>query len=54
MHGYGKSDNLIVLKMFPNKRDDASYPAEGNEGRGLAKGNLLGRNKHRTQYRVRS
>jgi RNA-directed DNA polymerase len=54
MHGYGKSDNLIVLKTFPNKRDDASFPAEGIEGRRLAKGNLLGRNKYRTQYRVRS
>ena len=54
MHGYGKSDNLIVLKTFPNKRDDASFPAEGIEGRGLAKGNLLERNKYRIQYRVRS
>ena len=54
MHGYGKSDNLIVLKTLPNKRNDASFPAEEVEGRRLAKGNLLGRNKYRTQYRVRS
>ena len=54
MYGNGKSDNLIVLQTLPNKRNDASYPAEEVEGRRLAKGNLLQSNKYRTQYRIRS
>ena len=54
MHGYGKSDNLIVLRTLPNKRNDATFPAEEVEGRRLAKGNLLQSNKYRTQYRSRS
>ena len=54
MHGNGKSDNLIVPQTLPNKRNDASFPAEEAEGRRLAQGNLLQSNKCRTQYRVRS
>ena len=54
MYGYGKSDNLIVPQTFSNKVIVATITAEGSEGRGLAKGNSLGGNKYRTQYRVRS
>jgi len=53
-HGYGKSDNLIVPQTFSNKVIVAIITTERSEGRRLAKGNLLGRNKYRTQYRLRS
>ena len=54
MYGHGKSDDPIVPKKPANKEYDASYSAEEAEGRGSAKGNSLGGNKYRTQYRVRS
>jgi retron-type reverse transcriptase len=42
MHGHGKSDRPVVPVKFPN---NAGPPvAEGMEGRGLAKGNLLQQN----------
>lgn len=49
MNGHGKSDSPIVPGKFPNKAEKA---AEGMEGRGLAKGNLLGQNTLRIQGRV--
>jgi len=45
MHGRGKSDRPIVPKKSPNKGDVAASPAEGTEGRGLAKENLLQQNQ---------
>lgn len=49
MNGRGKSDGSIVPAKPPNK---AGQPvAEAVEGRGLAKGNLLESNAHRTQRR---
>ncbi len=54
MHGYGKSDNLIVPQTFSNKVLVATITAERSEGRRLAKGNSRRSNKYRTQYRVRS
>jgi hypothetical protein len=50
MNEQGKSDNLIVPKKLPNKAPQGA--AEAMEGSGLAKGNLLGQNAHRTQYRA--
>src|SRR5215469_113774 len=49
MNEHRKSDSLIVPMKSPNK---AGQPvAEGPEGRGLAKGNLLQQNAPRTQRR---
>ena len=39
MHEPGKSDRPIVPKKPPNKGRGTALPAEGAEGRGLAKGN---------------
>ena len=39
MNGHGKSDRPIVPKKPPNKGRGTALPAEGAEGRGLAKGN---------------
>ena len=39
-NGRGESDRPIVPKKLPNNGGDASRPAEGAEGRGLAKENL--------------
>ena len=50
MNERGKSDNLIVPERLPNKAPKGA--AEAAEGSGLAKGNLLGQNTHRTQYRA--
>jgi group II intron reverse transcriptase/maturase len=50
MNGQGKSDNLIVPEKLPNKAPQGA--AEAMEGSGLAKGNLLGQNTHRTQHRA--
>lgn len=50
MNGRGKSDSLVVPEKLPNKA--AQVAAEGVEGRGLAKGNLLEGSAHRTQSRV--
>jgi retron-type reverse transcriptase len=50
MNEQGKSDNSVLPKKSPNNGPKAS--AEAMEGSGLAKGNLLGQNTHRTQYRV--
>ena len=50
MNEHGKSDNSVLPKKSPNNGPKAS--AEAMEGSGLAKGNLLGQNTHRTQYRV--
>ena len=48
MNEHGKSDSPAVPGKLPNKADEA---AEAMEGRGLAKGNLIQRNAHRTQSR---
>jgi RNA-directed DNA polymerase len=48
MNEHGKSDSLVVPEKLPNKAEEA---AEVMEGRGLAKGNLIQRNAHRTQSR---
>ena len=50
MNEHGKSDNSVLPKKSPN--NGSKEPAEAMEGRELAKGNLLGQNTHRTQYRV--
>lgn len=50
MNEHGKSDNSVVPRKSPNKGSEE--PAEAVEGRGLAKGSLLGQNTHRTQGRV--
>ena len=50
MNKPGKSDNLIVPEKLPNKAPKGA--AEAMEGSGLAKGNLLGQNTHRTQSRA--
>jgi len=50
MNEPGKSDNLIVPEKLPNKAPKGA--AEAMEGSGLAKGNLLGQNTHRTQSRA--
>ena len=51
MNGRGKSDSLIVPKKLLNKGSSALRPAEGVEGRGLAKGNPNRQTKFRTQGR---
>lgn len=48
MNGHGKSDSSIVPEKLPSKAEQA---AEAMEERGLAKGNLIQRNAHRTQSR---
>jgi RNA-directed DNA polymerase len=45
MNGQGKSDRPVVPWKPPNKGDGASSLAEGVEGRGLAKENLLRQNQ---------
>ena len=45
MNERGKSDRPIVPKKSPNKGDVAASPAEGAEGRGLAKENPLRQNQ---------
>ena len=50
MNEQGKSDNLIVPEKLPNKAPKGA--AEAMEGSGLAKGNLLGQNAHRTRCRA--
>ena len=50
MNERGKSDNLIVPERLSNKAPKGA--AEAAEGSGLAKGNLLGQNTHRTQSRI--
>jgi len=53
MNGRGKSDNLVVPAKSPNKGGVAATPpAEGMEGRGLAKGNLREQNRTRAQTRL--
>jgi RNA-directed DNA polymerase len=49
VHGHGNSDSLIVPAKLPNKA--ATGAAEAVEGRGLAKGKTLERNRFRTQSR---
>ena len=49
MPGHGKSDSPIVPTKPPNEAEPEAK--EVVEGRGLAKGNLLERNMHRTQSR---
>ena len=51
MNGRGKSDSSIVPKKLPNKGRGAPRPAEGVEGRGLAKGNPDRQTRFRTQSR---
>ena len=50
MDEQGKSDNSVLPKKSPN--NGLRESAEAVEGRGLAKGNLLEQNTHRTQSRV--
>lgn len=52
MNGHGKSDSFIVPKNLPNKGSGAPLSAEGEEGRGLTKGNPDQQNRFRTQRRV--
>jgi hypothetical protein len=49
MHGHGKSDRPIVPAKPPNEAEPEAK--EAVEGRGLAKGNLLKRNRTRTLRR---
>jgi RNA-directed DNA polymerase len=49
MHGHGKSDSSIVPEKPPNKAGPEAK--EVVEGRGLAKGKTLERNRFRTQSR---
>ena len=51
MNERGKSDSLIVPGKRPNKGCGAPRPAEGVEGRGLAKGNPIQQTRSRTQSR---
>src|SRR5713101_1376639 len=57
MNGPGKSDRPVVPEKFPNNAGQAVHSvqakpvAEGMEGRGLAKGNLLQQNASRTPSR---
>jgi hypothetical protein len=50
MNGCGKSDSRVVPAKLPNKAEEPV--TEAAEGRGLAKGNSLGRNVLRTQSRA--
>ena len=52
MNGPGKSDSLVVPGKPPNNGRGAPRPAEGVEGRGLAKGSAIQHNRIRTQCRV--
>ena len=52
MHGRGRSDSPVVPRKPPNKGGGAPSPAEGAEGRGLAKGNPGQQSKSRTQSRT--
>ena len=49
MNGHGKSDSLMVPARPPNKADRQA--AEVVEGKGLAEGKTLERNRFRTQSR---
>ena len=51
MNEGGKSDSPIVPGKLPNKGRGALRFAEGVEGRGLAKGNLIQQTRTRTQSR---
>ena len=51
MNGHEKSDSSIVPRKLPNKGEGSPTPAEGVEGRGLAKGNLSQQSRSRTQGR---
>jgi hypothetical protein len=51
MNERGKSDSLIVPGKLLNKGRGAPRPAEGVEGRGLAKGNPVWQTRSRTQSR---
>jgi len=53
MNGPGKSDRPIVPQRPANKAGGRPSAAESVEGRGLAKGNQLQQNGHRTQGRDR-
>ena len=53
MNGHGKSDSPVVPRNSPNKGDgQRPPPAEGREGRGLAKGNSPEQTMLRTQGRL--
>ena len=51
MNGRRESDSLVVPGKPPNNGRGAPRPAEGVEGRGLAKGNSAEQNRSRTQSR---
>ncbi len=51
MYNHGKSDSSILPEKLPNEGGGTPPSAEGAEGRGLAKGNLLQQNRVRTQWR---
>jgi hypothetical protein len=51
MNERGKSDSSILPVKLPNKGCGAPLPAEGVEGRGLAKGNPGQPTRFRTQSR---
>ena len=52
MNARGKSDSSILPVKLPNKGCGATQPAEGVEGRGLAKGNPGQQTRFRTQDRA--
>jgi len=49
MNERGKSDSPILPEKRPNKGCGVPRPAEGVEGRGLAKGNPIRQTRSRTQ-----
>jgi RNA-directed DNA polymerase len=51
MNGYGRSDSPILPKILPNRGSGVLRPAEGLEGRRLAKGNPNRQTRFRTQGR---
>lgn len=53
MNGRGQSDRRVVPKTPPNKGPGKPCPAEGVEGRRLAKGNSVRQNSLRAQERER-
>jgi hypothetical protein len=53
MNERGKSDSPILPEKLLNKGSGAPRPAEGVEGRGLAKGNPIRQTRSRTQSRNR-
>ena len=51
VNGHGKSDDSVIPMKLPNNGGGAPSSANGAEGRGSAKGNLVQQNRVRTQWR---